>query len=182
MKLKARHVNYSFLMLFMSFVFLSAGCSSKKSGDMTPGQDGGLSENDLNAQQDSRFGAGNIPMAEEDGIFRNVHFGFDSSALDDSARQEIEYNRQVLESNTGLSVRLEGHCDERGTAQYNLALGQRRARAVYDMLLSLGVSPSRLETISYGAEVPLDPASNEMAWAKNRRVHFGSAGGGQPNR
>ncbi|NLF24969.1 MAG: OmpA family protein [Deltaproteobacteria bacterium] len=182
MKLKVGRINHCFLMIIMSAIFLSVGCSSKKSGEMTPGQDGEFYEGDLNARQDSRFGEGSIPMAEEDGIFRNVHFGFDSSTLDDRARQEIEYNRQVLESNPGLSVRLEGHCDERGTAQYNLALGQKRARAVYDMLLSLGVSPARLEVISYGAEVPLDPASNEMAWAKNRRVHFGSAGGVQINR
>ena len=172
MNLKAIRINYCFLALIASLLFLAAGCSSKKSGGMTPGEDGGVSESDLNARGDSRYGDGSIPIAEEDGMFRNVHFDFDSSTLGDQARQEIEYNRQVLESNPRLSVRLEGHCDDRGTAQYNLALGQKRARAVFEMLVSLGISPSRLESISYGAEVPLDPASNELAWAKNRRVHF----------
>src|SRR5690606_18576741 len=87
-------------------------------------------------------------------------------------RQSVEYNAQILQDNPDLRVQLEGHCDERGTAEYNLALGARRARAVYDLLLSYGISGSRIETISYGEEVPLDPGQNEEAWSRNRRVHF----------
>jgi peptidoglycan-associated lipoprotein len=78
-----------------------------------------------------------------------------------------------------LKVQLEGHTDERGTAEYNLALGERRARAIFDSLVSQGIDRSQLETISYGEEVPLDPGHNEEAWARNRRVHFSAYAGGQ---
>ena len=170
-------MNLWFLMVLAYLIIPGVGCSSKRSGDILRGQNGNLSESDLNAVGEGRYAGGAIHLAEEEGIFRNVHFDFDSSAINDRARQEIDYNRQVLEANPRLRVRLEGHCDERGTSEYNFALGHRRARAVYDMLVSLGISPSRLETISYGAEVPLDPASNELAWAKNRRVHLAPIGG-----
>ena len=170
----AKRVNWCYLVLVLTLALFSAGCSSKKTGGMTPGEgeDGALSENDLNAMRENRYGAGGIPTAEGEGMFRDIHFDYDSSAISDQARQEVDYNRQILEANPDLKVQLEGHSDERGTAQYNLALGQRRARAVFDMLVGLGIPPSRMDTISYGEEVPLDAASNEAAWAKNRRVHL----------
>ena len=74
--------------------------------------------------------------------------------------------------NEGIKVEVEGHCDERGTNEYNMALGERRATAAADYLRSLGVSGDRMRTVSYGEELPLDPRHNEEAWAKNRRVHF----------
>ncbi|MBX7145467.1 MAG: peptidoglycan-associated lipoprotein Pal [Oligoflexia bacterium] len=156
---------------------LLGGCSAlgfgKKDGD---GGSGGLSESDLNAQREGRFGEGSIPTAEGEGIFRDVHFDYDSHAISDMARQDIEYNAQMLQSHSNLRVQLEGHCDERGTAEYNLALGNKRAQAVAQVLASLGVGNSRVETISYGEEVPLDPGHGEAAWSKNRRVHFSAFG------
>ena len=92
--------------------------------------------------------------------------------IDDLGRQDIDYNIQVINANPDVKIQLEGHCDERGTAEYNLALGQTRARAVQDILTSYGISSSRLSMISYGEEVPLDPGHTEAAFAKNRRVHF----------
>lgn len=147
-----------------------AGCSwFKKKG----GEDGSsLSESDLDAQREGRFGSGSIPSAEGEGIFRDIHFDYDSSSIDDLGRQDIDYNIQVINANPDVKIQLEGHCDERGTAEYNLALGQSRAKAVQDILTSYGVSSSRLSIISYGEEVPLDPAHTESAFAKNRRVHF----------
>ena len=146
-------------------------CSKSGSGAKGLGADG-LSEADLAAQREGRFGGGGIPTAEGGGMFRDIAFDYDSSGIDDSARQNIEFNAQVLQQNSGIRIQLEGHCDERGTAEYNLALGNERARAVKSVLQSLGVSASKIETISYGEEVPLDSGHEESAWARNRRVHF----------
>ncbi len=153
--------------VILGITLATTGCSSKNKGG-----DGELGENDLNFQRDGRFGEGGIPLAEGAGMFRDIHFDYDSSTISDQARQDIEFNVQVLEQHPNLRISLEGHCDERGTAEYNLALGSRRARAVMDLLVSQGVTGSRLDTISYGEELPLDPATSEAAFAQNRRVHF----------
>jgi peptidoglycan-associated lipoprotein len=163
-----------FLCLALSLVFVSAsisGCSwfRKKGGD---GDDSSLSESDLDAQREGRFGSGSIPSAEGEGVFRDIHFDYDSSAIDDLGRQDIDYNIQIINANPEVKIQLEGHCDERGTNEYNLALGQARARAVQEILTSYGVSSSKLSVISYGEEVPLDPGHSDSAFAKNRRVHF----------
>lgn len=147
-----------------------AGCSSMSSSD-SEGQDG-LSESALNADREARFDGAGIPTAESGGAFRDVNFEFDSSALNSMGRQNVEFNAEVLKENPDVKVVLEGHADERGTAEYNLALGAERARAVKEVLISLGVSASRLETVSYGEEVPLDSGHDESAWAQNRRVHL----------
>lgn len=146
------------------------GCSSKSKG----GKDGegGLSESELNAARDGRFGEGNIPKAEGEGLFRDIFFDYDSAQVSPEARADIEYNAKVLKDQSGLRIVVEGHCDERGTAEYNMALGNQRARAVRQVLASLGVESNRLETISYGEEVPLDPGHSEASWAKNRRAHL----------
>ncbi len=151
----------------------TAGCSwfSSDSGE----GDGSLSESDLAAQRESRFGSGNIPTAEGDGPFRDVHFGFDSYAVEDASQADLEANARALNSSP-MAITLEGHCDERGTVEYNMALGAARAKAVKNALVSLGVPSSKVDTISYGEEIPLDPGHDEAAYAKNRRVHF-SAGG-----
>ena len=150
------------------------GCSTKKSGE---GDENGLSEADLAAQREGRFGSGSIPTAEGEGLFRDIYFEYDSSSLSDAARQRIEANVETLQNYPGMKIQLEGHTDERGTAEYNMALGASRAKAVKDVLVSLGVSSSKLETISYGEEVPVDQSKNESAFAKNRRVHFSAIGG-----
>ena len=151
-----------------------SGCSSKKNSTV----DGsGLSEADLNAQREARFGSGSIPLAEGGGIFRDIHFDYDSSQIKDATRADVEYNAEVLRNNSSLKIMLEGHADERGTAEYNMALGSDRSKSVRDMLVSLGIPSSRIDTISYGEEVPLDQGHDEVAWAKNRRVHFSAFGG-----
>ena len=155
----------------LSFSVIS--CSSKNSSSGTgPGSGYDLSDRDLNAEREGRFADGSIPSAEGEGLFRDVFFDFDSSQISDMARQNIEYNAQILQTNPDVKIQLEGHCDERGTAEYNMALGLRRADSVHSILLSYGIPRSRIETISYGEEVPLDPSTTEDAWAKNRRVHF----------
>lgn len=147
-----------------------AGCSSKGSG----AGDEGLSESDL-AGQEGRYGNGGIPSAEGEGLFKDIRFDYDTFKINDQGRQNIEYNAEVVRKNSGIRVTLEGHCDERGTAEYNLALGDKRAKAVKSVLVSYGIPGSQLETISYGKEIPLDPGHSESAYAKNRRVHFAAS-------
>ncbi|MBR9979969.1 MAG: peptidoglycan-associated lipoprotein Pal [Desulfatitalea sp.] len=101
-----------------------------------------------------------------------VNFEFDSSALTPRAQQILRAKAEFLRANSGVAVVIEGHCDERGTAAYNMALGERRAESAKAFLNNLGIAGNRLTTISYGEERPVDPRSNEEAWAKNRRAQF----------
>ena len=100
-----------------------------------------------------------------------VYFNYDQYTLTPEAQAAVQYNAEILKRAPQVAVLLEGHCDERGTDEYNLALGERRARAVANSLTTLGV-PNRLSTVSYGSELPVDPGHNEAAWAQNRRVQF----------
>ncbi len=104
--------------------------------------------------------------------FKPVFFAVDSSDLDEMNRAVAASNAEVMKKNPSWVITIEGHCDERGTAEYNLALGERRAIAVKTFLLSLGISPDRLRTISYGKEFPFDPGKTEEAFSHNRRGHF----------
>jgi peptidoglycan-associated lipoprotein len=101
-----------------------------------------------------------------------VHFAFDSSELDPSAMATLDQNVQWLSSNPGVEIQIEGHCDERGTTEYNLALGERRAKAVKAYLMGRGIPESGIHTISYGEERPLDASQSETAYAMNRRAQF----------
>jgi peptidoglycan-associated lipoprotein len=102
----------------------------------------------------------------------NVYFAFDSAVLQPAAQRLLRQKADWLENNGGVSVTIEGHCDERGTNEYNLALGERRAQSVNAFMRDLGISSVRLSIISYGEERPLDPGQSEEAWAKNRRAQF----------
>lgn len=101
-----------------------------------------------------------------------IYFEYDSFTLSPEGQTAAQYNAQIIKSAPPLNLVAEGHCDERGTAEYNLALGDRRARAVADYLSTLGIPPNKLSTVSYGSELPVDPAHNDAAWAKNRRVYL----------
>jgi peptidoglycan-associated lipoprotein len=105
-------------------------------------------------------------------VNEDVHFDFDSSVLSAEAQQILLDKAQWLRRNSDASVTIEGHCDERGTNEYNLALGDRRANSVRAYLTDLGISASRMDAVSYGEERPLDPGHDEAAWARNRRAHF----------
>jgi peptidoglycan-associated lipoprotein len=109
---------------------------------------------------------------ERGGPLEDIHFAYDSFDLSSAAREILRGNASWLQSNGQAKVEVEGHCDERGTVEYNLALGAKRAKAARDYLVSLGVAPDRLSTISYGEELPLCRESNESCWQQNRRVHF----------
>ena len=106
------------------------------------------------------------------GILQTIHYDFDSSDLRGDAKTTLNDNAAQIRQHAPLAVRIEGHCDERGTVEYNLALGDRRARAARDYIVSLGIPANRLRTISYGKERPVDPGHNESAWGQNRRAEF----------
>ncbi|GAU09776.1 peptidoglycan-associated lipoprotein Pal [Desulfoplanes formicivorans] len=101
-----------------------------------------------------------------------IYFDFDSFELKPQSRTILQNKAELLKQMPDLKLRIEGHCDERGTDEYNLALGEKRARVAYEFLILLGVEPQRLQIISYGEEYPADPGHNETAWALNRRDEF----------
>ena len=102
----------------------------------------------------------------------DIHFDFDKSDIRTDAREILQKNADWLQNNPDIKIQIEGHCDEKGTAEYNLALGERRAMSTKKYLISLGISADRIYTISYGEELPIDPNHSEDSWAKNRRAHF----------
>lgn len=101
-----------------------------------------------------------------------IYFAFDASELTEESRNTLSRNAGILKQQPSMKVQIEGHCDERGSDEYNLALGERRAKSAMKYLTTLGVPSDRLSTISYGKERPAVPESNEAAWAKNRRDEF----------
>ena len=106
------------------------------------------------------------------GVLKRIHFDFDKSDLQPEAMRTLNDNAARIREYAQLKVKIEGHCDERGTVEYNLSLGDRRARAARDYLVSLGVPANRMSLLSYGKERPLEPGHNEDAWAMNRRAEF----------
>jgi peptidoglycan-associated lipoprotein len=115
-----------------------------------------------------------MPIDEIDRLklFGDVHYDLDKSDVRDADKSVLQKNADVLKKFDFLKIKIEGHCDERGSVEYNLALGERRAKAAVDYLGGLGVTSDRLQTASYGKEVPLCSEHNEDCWARNRRGHF----------
>ena len=138
---------------------------------------GSVEEKERRAVEESmrrRFGdqAPQTTLTQEDFLSQDVHFAYDSYTLSDEAKSVLEQKASWMTARPDVAVQIEGHCDERGTIAYNLALGERRANTVKQYVTTLGIPSSRLTTISYGEEFPLDPKHNEEAWARNRRAHF----------
>jgi peptidoglycan-associated lipoprotein len=121
---------------------------------------------------EDRIASASLDELNRNSPFKPVFFEYDSSELTDAARAVLNENAAVLKRSGTLMITIEGHCDERGSAEYNLALGERRAGTARAYLMSLGVAADRLRTVSYGKEFPFDPGNNEAAWARNRRAHF----------
>ena len=164
---------YKFLISALLVLFVSA-CATKpkdaadSSGSGSTSGDSSVSEGSIT----ETAGSGIVLGSQEDLIVNvgdRVFFGYDSSDLDSDALELLQDQVAWLKQNSDVSVTIEGHCDERGTREYNLALGEKRAQAVKNYLIGLGINPDRVSTISYGKERPAVVGSNDGAWAQNRR-------------
>ncbi len=141
---------------------------------------GGLTDDEILARapessvRSESLDVASMTLAELNALapLEDVHFNYDSADLSAEAQAILTRHAEWLRRHGAVSVQIEGHCDERGTVEYNLALGDLRARSVRDFLAQLDIASNRLRTISFGKEVPLDPARNEQAWRRNRRAHF----------
>ncbi len=126
----------------------------------------------LRAQAERDAAAAKAAAALTEMNIQNIYFDYDKSSIRPDAREILKANAEIFAKKSDAAIVVEGHCDERGTAEYNMALGERRAQEAKQYLVNLGIKASRLETISYGEERPLDNRSTEEAWAKNRRAQF----------
>jgi peptidoglycan-associated lipoprotein len=167
------------LIALMICVGCWVGCGPKKARPTDEGEGEGMTRpgTERTREQDTGPGAGEegiSPLgAEEEEIdLGHINFEYDKYNLTDAAVAALSNNGAVLMENPSINVLIEGHCDERGTEEYNLALGEKRALAARDFLIRFGIAKSRLSIVSYGEERPLDPGHNETAWAKNRRALF----------
>ena len=118
------------------------------------------------------IGSKSLDDLNRDSPLRPLFFELDSSDVSSDGQQVLQANAAVLKKYPTMQITIEGHCDERGTAEYNLALGERRALAAKNYLVSLGIAADKVKTVSYGKEFPFDPGHDEGAWSKNRRAHF----------
>jgi len=156
----------------------SIGCSSKKKDTGLEG--GGPGGAGLSDESLGGTGGGSLALAQQGrlgaeddtGPLHNIHFDYDSFELDEASRQTLQENAQWLKEHPNTRVEIEGHCDDRGTVEYNLALGAKRAAAAKNYLVALGIGRDRMTTISYGEELPLCQEQTEECWARNRRAHF----------
>jgi peptidoglycan-associated lipoprotein len=186
------HKNWVFLVFFLVIfaAFLAPSCAKKElktESAMSEEEARRLAEEEARRRELERQAAIREESLKEDElraegermqsareIFENedVYFEFDSASLSAEAQEILRAKAEWLRANPSARVLIEGHCDERGTNEYNLALGDRRAYSSRAFLADLGIDDSRLSIISYGEEQPIDSRSSEEAWAKNRRAHF----------
>ncbi|MDX9708000.1 MAG: peptidoglycan-associated lipoprotein Pal [Trichloromonas sp.] len=124
---------------------------------------------DNSARQSS---AGDLRVGNDQMGMKTINFEFDSYVLSEGSKAILQQNAQWMKANPNANIVIEGHCDERGSDEYNMALGENRARAARNYLVSLGVAPESLSIVSYGEEKPVAFGSNEAAWAQNRRAEF----------
>jgi peptidoglycan-associated lipoprotein len=170
---------YLIVMAFVCSVLLTTGCAKKsqymgsegvgKSTELTKAQSqAGQPGKDMQMQKVEEF------QKEQKRKFgsSNIYFDFDEAVLKSEAKENLNDKADWLQENPSFTITIEGYCDERGTNEYNLALGERRAHSAKRYLSALGIAENRIDTISYGEERPADPGHNEAAWALNRRDEF----------
>jgi len=153
---------------------LSSGIAAPDEGEPSP-QPSRISETPLagsEAIEEDGISARALDDLNRDSPLQPVFYPLDSSELDETGRMTVAANAQILKKYPKWAITVEGHCDERGTAEYNLSLGDRRAVAVKSYLVSLGIASDRILTVSYGKEFPFDAGHDDGAWARNRRAHF----------
>ena len=165
---------YKFVISIFMVLFVAACATTPKDSADSSGSGSSSSGSDVSSEGTitETTGSGIVSGSQEDLIVNvgdRVFFGYDSSDLDSDALELLQDQVAWLKQNSDVSVTIEGHCDERGTREYNLALGEKRAQAVKNYLIGLGINPDRVSTISYGKERPAVVGSNDGAWAQNRR-------------
>ncbi|MBI2567191.1 MAG: peptidoglycan-associated lipoprotein Pal [Candidatus Schekmanbacteria bacterium] len=176
----------SFLLLVLIvFLILGLGTGCKKKGADKSPTDRGVPATGENvgetvkrpaqSEDEGYLNRGDMASANIDKLER-VHFDYDSAELTAESRGILDRNAQWMKANGGVKIIIEGHCDERGTTEYNQALGQRRARSARDYIVALGVTQDRISTISYGEERPVSEGHAESAWSLNRRAEFKALG------
>ena len=186
-----KRVSFYAVFVFLTAVFMTAGCAKQdvvkkdegiapvpvakhvdppKSNDVAPSKQAAAAPAPSQASTQQSQKASSI--AELQSALNKIYFDFDSADLSESARSALAKNAAVLTKESTAKIRIEGNCDERGSAEYNLALGERRAKAAQQYLSTMGVKPDRLSIVSYGKEKPAVAGSDETAWAKNRRDEF----------
>ena len=163
---------YKFLISLILVLFVAACATKPKDEADASGSGSSSSDSGVEGTITETTGSGIVAGSQEDLIVNvgdRVFFGYDSSELDSDALELLQDQVAWLKQNSNVSITIEGHCDERGTREYNLALGEKRAQAVKNYLIGLGINPDRVSTISYGKERPAVVGSNDGAWAQNRR-------------
>jgi len=167
-------MHFKFLSLFAALLLLGA-CATEPETTQETTSEGEMVTEQVEETVTTTEMVGPEAGSQEDlavEVGDRVFFAFDSSDLDDEARATVQKLAAWMNENPAVTLTIEGYCDERGTREYNLALGERRANAARDYLVALGINPSRLSTISFGKERPAVMGSNEYAWAQNRRDFF----------
>ena len=178
--MKKGHVRLILLVLLTAAVALSLGCGGKKvrpledEEAMQAARRKAMEEEEARRREAEEREAIKPIQPEEMEIVEldPIHFDYDRYNLTGEAIAVLSDNAEILMDNPDMDITIEGHCDERGTDEYNLALGEKRALAARDFLVNFGIAKSRISVISYGEERPVDPRQNEEAWAKNRRDEF----------
>jgi peptidoglycan-associated lipoprotein len=172
----------------VGLVFLAAtltgavgGCGQShqavKGGSVSPAQSAAMTQKpapSATARQGAEKEISTSPLGEASAMtaLKDIHYDFDKYDIRPQDAEILKQNYTWLMQNPGTRVRIEGNCDERGTVEYNMVLGQKRADSAKSFLMTLGIGKGSIETISYGKERPVDPGHDEQAWAKNRRSHF----------
>lgn len=153
-------------------LMVAVSCASKKTTTDEGEGSGDAYEGNYESSGDSSLEINGDSDSSKAGNLRTIYFAYDSAALSRASKNVLDQNAEFLKSNESVSIQVEGHCDERGGIEYNLALGERRAKSVRNYLTALGVSNARLSIVSYGKERPLSFGHEQESWAKNRRANF----------
>ncbi len=154
------------LLCWVIAAFSVSGCGSKSS-EIAVDTESGSEQYDSSGSDSA-----SALLEEARRMVKDVFFQYDSAELEPDAVSQLKNNAEWLNQNRTISAMIEGHCDERGTSEYNMALGEKRAETTKSFLVRAGVEASRLETVSFGEERPFDSGHTEAAWSKNRRAHF----------
>ena len=166
-----KRVGFLILLGLITTTFIVVGCGSKKAVPVQEEAPPVVAKVDTVKPEPPPPPPPPKPKLVE-GQLMTIYFDFDKFNLRTDAKSNLDKNYQLLKEYPNAMIRIEGNCDERGTVEYNLSLGEKRANAARDYLVGLGIAANRLSTISYGEEKPVDPGHNEQAWAKNRRAEF----------